>query len=199
MAGWITRCRFRCWRRCSIGYRLIAVDLSGQGLSDHRSSDSTYHIWDDIPQLLTVIDAMRLDRLAVLGHSRGAAIAVLLAAALEDRCSQLVLLDGMLPRPVADEQAPAQFLQAQRDHQRLAKHRPRVFADVGEFVEARVRLGFSEQSARILAPRALRRDANGWSAGSRSPPQPRLRGQDELRDVRSVLRCAEHPNVDAHG
>lgn len=144
-------------------YRLIAVDLSGQGFSDHRSSDSTYHIWDDIPQLLTVIDEMGLDRLAVLGHSRGAAIAVLLASGLEDRCSQLVLLDGMLPRAVADERAPAQFLQAQRDHQRLAKHRPRVFADVDEFVAARVRLGFSEESARILAPRALRRDVNGWT------------------------------------
>ena len=142
-------------------YRLIAVDLSGQGFSDHRSPDATYHIWDDIPQLLAVIDEMRLDRLAVLGHSRGAAIAVLLAAALEDRCSQLVLLDGMLPRAVADEEAPAQFLQAQRDHQRLAKHRPRVFADVDEFVKARVRLGFSDQSARILAPRALRRGASG--------------------------------------
>ena len=146
-------------------YRLIAVDLSGQGFSDHRSSDSTYHIWDDIPQLLTVIDEMGLDRLAVLGHSRGAAIAVLLASALEDRCSQLVLLDGMLPRAVADERAPAQFLQAQRDHQRLTKHRPRVFADVDEFVAARVRLGFSEESARILAPRALRRDVNGWTLG----------------------------------
>ena len=33
-------------------YRLIALDLSGQGLSDHRSLDATYHIWDDVPQLL---------------------------------------------------------------------------------------------------------------------------------------------------
>lgn len=142
-------------------YRLIAVDLSGQGFSDHRSSDSTYHIWDDVPQLLSLIDEMRLDSLAVLGHSRGAAIAILLATALKDRCSQLVLLDGMLPRAVADDKAPEQFLQAQRDHQRLAKHRPRVFADVDEFVEARAKLGFSDQSARILAPRALRRVENG--------------------------------------
>ena len=36
-------------------YRLIALDLSGQGLSDHRSSDATYHIWDDVPQLLSLI------------------------------------------------------------------------------------------------------------------------------------------------
>ena len=80
-------------------YRLIALDLSGQGLSYHRSPDATYHIWDDVPQLLAVVATLELDQLTVLGHSRGAAIAVLLATALEDRCSQLLLLDGMLPRP----------------------------------------------------------------------------------------------------
>ena len=68
-------------------YRLIALDLSGQGLSDHRSSDATYHIWDDVPQLLSVIASLGLDELVVMGHSRGAAIAVLLATALEEQCS----------------------------------------------------------------------------------------------------------------
>ena len=144
-------------------YRLIALDLSGQGLSDHRSSDATYHIWDDVPQLLTVVATLGLDQLAVLGHSRGAAIAVLLATALEDRCSQLVLLDGMLPRPTPDESAVEQFLQSQRDHRGLPKHQPRLFDDVEGFVNARVRLGFSEGSARLLAPRALRETEDGWA------------------------------------
>ncbi len=144
-------------------YRLIALDLSGQGLSDHRSSDATYHIWDDVPQLLSVIATLGLDQLAVLGHSRGAAIAVLLATALEDRCSQLVLLDGMLPRPTPDEAVVVQFLQSQRDHRGLSKYQPRLFDDVEGFVNARVRLGFSEGSARLLAPRALRETEDGWA------------------------------------
>lgn len=144
-------------------YRLIALDLSGQGLSDHRSSDATYHIWDDVPQLLSVVATLGLDQLAVLGHSRGAAIAVLLATALEDRCSQLVLLDGMLPRPTPDESAVEQFLQSQRDHRGLSKHQPRLFDDVEGFVKARVRLGFSEGSAWLLAPRALRETEDGWA------------------------------------
>ena len=143
-------------------YRLIALDLSGQGLSDHRSSDATYHIWDDVPQLLSVVATLGLDQLAVLGHSRGAAIAVLLATALEDRCSQLVMLDGMLPRPMPDESAVEQFLQSQRDHRGLSKHQPRIFDDIEGFVSARVRLGFSEVSAQILAPRALRESKDGW-------------------------------------
>ena len=143
-------------------YRLIALDLSGQGLSDHRSADATYHIWDDVPQLLSVVATLGLDQLVVLGHSRGAAIAVLLATALEDRCSQLVMLDGMLPRPMPDESAVEQFLQSQRDHRGLSKHQPRIFDDIEGFVSARVRLGFSEVSAQILAPRALRESKDGW-------------------------------------
>ena len=144
-------------------YRLIAIDLSGQGLSDHRSSDATYHIWDDVPQLLSVVTTLGLDQLAVLGHSRGAAIAVLLATALENRCARLVLLDGMLPRPKPDESAVEQFLQSQRDHRGLSNHQPRTFEDIEGFVDARVRLGFSESSARLLAPRALREIADGWT------------------------------------
>ena len=144
-------------------YRFIALDLSGQGLSDHRSPDATYHIWDDVPQLLSVISTLGLNELAVLGHSRGAAIAVLLATALEDRCSRLVLLDGMLPRPTQDELAAEQFLRSQRDHIALSNHQPRTFEDIEGFVSARVGLGFSESSARLLAPRALRETAEGWS------------------------------------
>lgn len=143
-------------------YRLIALDLSGQGLSDHRSPDGTYHIWDDIPQLLAVIESMDLPSLAVLGHSRGAAIAVLLATALQARCSHLILLDGMLPSPVSSESAAQQFLQAQKDRQSLDARPPRLFPDIEAFVSARQRLGFSAQSARILARRALREVQGGW-------------------------------------
>ena len=143
-------------------YRLIALDLSGQGLTHHRSPDATYHIWDDVPQLLSVVTTLGLDQLAVLGHSRGAAVAVLLATALEDRCTRLVLLDGMLPRPTLEESVVEQFLQSHRDHRGLSKHQPRTFEDIEGFVSARVRLGFSEGSARLLAPRALRETEDGW-------------------------------------
>ena len=143
-------------------YRVIALDLSGQGLSDHRSPDATYHIWDDVPQLLSIVTQLDLPELAILGHSRGAAISVLLAATLGPRCSHLVLLDGMLPHPTEDESAASQFLQAQKDHEALAGYAPRVFQNDAEFVAARIRLGFSEESARMLAPRAIRRVPDGF-------------------------------------
>ena len=90
-----------------------------------------------------------------MGHSGGAAISVLLAAA-GARCSHLVLLDGMLPHPTEEESAASQFMQAQKDHEALASYEPRIFPSAADFVAARIKLGFSEESAQILAPRAIR-------------------------------------------
>ena len=64
-------------------YRLIALDLSA-GLSDHRSPDATYHIWDDVPQLLSVVATLELDQ-QPFWATAAAHDAVLLATALEDR------------------------------------------------------------------------------------------------------------------
>ena len=57
------------------GCHFVAIDLSGHGLSSHRSADASYHIWDEIPQLLKVIDQLDSNPIAVIGHSRGAAVA----------------------------------------------------------------------------------------------------------------------------
>ena len=143
-------------------FRLVALDLSGQGRSDHRSADATYHIWDDVPQLLGILEQLDEGPVIVMGHSRGAAIAVLLAAVLEERCSHLVLLDGLLPIPADESAAPQQFLQAQTDRGAARTRRRRSFSDVAGFISARVKLGFSESSARLLAPRALRSNGDGF-------------------------------------
>ena len=142
------------------GWRVVALDLSGQGYSDHRSQDATYHIWDDIPQLVGIVEQLGGGPVGILGHSRGAAIAVLLAAALGSQCSHLVLLDGVLPSPIAAASVPEQFVRAQQDKRDPGKYRSRTFSGVEEFVAARRKLGFSEESARLLAPRALRVGSN---------------------------------------
>jgi pimeloyl-ACP methyl ester carboxylesterase len=108
------------------------------------------------------VDQLDVDSVVVMGHSRGAAIAVLLATALGERCTHLVLLDGMLPMPAEESAAPQQFIQAQRDREAGRTRRRRQFSDVADFISARVKLGFSESSARLLASRALRPHDNGF-------------------------------------
>ncbi|WP_236638195.1 alpha/beta fold hydrolase [Mangrovicoccus ximenensis] len=67
------------------GCHVVAPDLSGQGLSGHRSPHATYNIWDDLPQLAGLLDRLGWDSCVLLGHSRGANISALLAATATTR------------------------------------------------------------------------------------------------------------------
>jgi len=66
-------------------YYVVALDLTGHGHSGHRSADATYHIWDDLPEIIGVIEQLGWDTFDLLGHSRGAIISILLASALPER------------------------------------------------------------------------------------------------------------------
>jgi hypothetical protein len=51
-------------------------------------------------------------------------------------------------------------VRAQQDKRDGKKYRSRIFSNTDEFIAARRKWGFSEESARILAPRALRASAD---------------------------------------
>lgn len=76
---------------------LLALDLAGHGKSSHRSADASYHIWDDLREILAVADQMGWERFSLLGHSRGGIIACLLAACFPERVTSLFLIEGFWP------------------------------------------------------------------------------------------------------
>jgi len=161
-------------------YRVIAIDLSGHGLSSWRSVDSTYHIWDDLPQLIDVIDALESERypstcsqkIALMGHSRGASVATLLACALGERCSSLTLIDGMLPAWGDDQNGAHQVRRFVEQRRKYIQRTDRYFDTIEEFAERRKQFGFTNESGRLLAPRALEQTKSGWRLRS----DPRLYG-----------------------
>ncbi len=159
---------------------VVAVDLSGHGLSSWRSVDSTYHIWDDLPQLVDVIDELAADyqtqrnaaKVALVGHSRGASVATLLACALGERCTSLTLIDGLLPA-WGDKQNGAHQLRRFVDQRRgYMSRKARFFASIHDFAERRKQYGFTTDSAKLLAPRGLEETETGWRLRS----DPRLYG-----------------------
>lgn len=72
-------------------HRVYALDLTGWGYSERRGPFDAAH---QAAQLLGFLDAMHLDRAALVGHSSGAG--VIAAAALREpgRAAGLVFLDG---------------------------------------------------------------------------------------------------------
>ncbi|MCY7343147.1 MAG: alpha/beta hydrolase [Pseudonocardia sp.] len=89
------------WRELSHalpGARMIAVDLRGHG---HSPWTPPWHLEQHLADTLAVLDDLGLARVAVAGHSFGAALAVHLAHAAPDRVDRLALLDpaiGLDPR-----------------------------------------------------------------------------------------------------
>lgn len=74
------------------GFRAIAVDLKGHGLSDKPVAAHEYTIESLVEHLLEILDALGLDRPALAGHSLGASLIYHFAAQYQDRVRCLGLL-----------------------------------------------------------------------------------------------------------
>ena len=84
---------WRHWlRQLGDRHSFVRYDERGCGLSDTNIGDPSVNVW--VGDLETVIDAVGLERFALLGISQAAAIAVAYAARYPDRVSHLVLYGG---------------------------------------------------------------------------------------------------------
>lgn len=176
-------------------YEIVALDLAGHGFSGSRSEDSGYHLWQDVGDFLDVLDQLGWARCTLLGHSRGAAISMLFAAAFPERVDKLVLIEGGAPLVAPPDDAPAILTQALLDRRRLRGKTGRVFAERAKAIKERAQ-GFTKISlaaAEVLARRSLREVPGGfqWHADQR------LKGASELRltpdHVRAFVRRVTAP------
>ncbi|MEM8594098.1 MAG: alpha/beta fold hydrolase [Pseudomonadota bacterium] len=149
---------------------VIALDMAGHGKSQHRHIQGAYNIWDDLLELNALIDALGLDQPILLGHSRGAMVATLLAASLPEITCQLIVLDGMLAMPVPSEEAPKQLAKHLRQHSRSTHVMPH-YATVDEAISARCKAaGMEPQQARGIVERGLIEVSDGrfeWRSDAR--------------------------------
>lgn len=74
------------------GFRCHAVDLRGHGLSDKPEDERRYSLEAMTAHVLEILDALALERAAVVAQSMGAAIAASVAMAAPQRVERLVLV-----------------------------------------------------------------------------------------------------------
>lgn len=175
------------------GCHVIAPDLSGQGKSGYRAAHATYNIWDDLPQIAGLLDRLGWQQCVLLGHSRGAIIATLFAAAQPDRVRALVALDGLLPPPAAPDSFVT-TLRAFMDQTHRQKARPaRVFPTQSGYIDRRTAQGNTRATAEALADRALEQGPQGF----RLRGDPRLFASSAVRltqaHIESVVRAIRCP------
>jgi pimeloyl-ACP methyl ester carboxylesterase len=104
--GWLQH--FYAWREVipelANNYRVICPDLRGCGWTE--APRRGYHGRDLTADVLGLLDAMRLDRVHIVGHDRGADIGFNLALRHPDRVRRLVAINAMHPWPVRRLVAP---------------------------------------------------------------------------------------------
>ena len=146
------------------GLRIVALDLAGHGLSDHRPLGASYALSDYAYDVLCVAECLGWSRYALLGHSLGALIAIQLAAAMPERISHLALIDGLIPPTTDDAQATEQLALALRARLRQGDGR-RVYPTLAAAAEARQRshLTVSAEAAQLLAERGTEAVPGGYS------------------------------------
>ena len=134
------------------GLRVIAVDLRGHGLSEHRESYRYAEYADD---LLSQIDGLGLERVPVVGHSLGGYVA-LLAATRSDRISAVLAIDVKSDWTESDAELAARSREAA---QRTEPDRDVLVDRLARSLQP-VRLTPGEREA--LAERSIERSTEGW-------------------------------------
>jgi len=175
-------------------WRVIALELPGHGHSDHLPTGTHYHFVDYVRHALGAADVLGLERFALLGHSLGAGIAALLAAAAPQRIEKLLLIEGL--GPLGDD--GSHTLQRFRDGVIDPANNKglRVFRDVEHAVVARVMAGgLRAELARPIVERGLMEVADGWCWRS----DPRLTRTSPLRiaetQIHALLRGIRAPTA----
>jgi pimeloyl-ACP methyl ester carboxylesterase len=176
-------------------FRVIALDLPGHGHSDHLPAGASYHFLDYVRVVLDAAEALRLDRYTLLGHSMGAGIAALVAAAMPQRIERLRLIEGIGPLGDDGTKTLTRFREALTS--RVGSRKPlRVFRDVEQALSARVMVsGLAADLARPIVTRGLIERAGGWQW--RSDARLTLGSATRLAEpqIHSILSGIETPTA----
>jgi pimeloyl-ACP methyl ester carboxylesterase len=84
------------------GFRVIAVDLRGYGLSNHPRDENAFTLDAYMSDLISLLDALSLTKVVLAGHSMGGAIALRLALRDPGRVRALALVNpaGLVHIPI---------------------------------------------------------------------------------------------------
>ncbi len=144
-------------------HHLLAVDLPGHGHSDHLPASAAYHLADNLKFISGLADSMGWQRFVLLGHSMGAAIACIAAAAMPQRVVALSLLDGLGPLALSPELEVKRLRQLFAEEQEARPSRPFDSIDLAARLRQRHNhFPISLEAAQIIVERSLQQREDGY-------------------------------------
>lgn len=166
-------------------WHVVALELPGHGHSGHLPAGTNYHYLDYVSAVLAAIDALPWERYTLLGHSLGAGIASLVAAAAPQRIDRLCLIEGLGPLGDDGSHTLQRFRDAFAAPTTQGKSL-RMFRDIDQAISARtLASGLRADLARPIVERGLLETEDGWRWRSDS----RLTRPSAMRLAESQIRA----------
>jgi pimeloyl-ACP methyl ester carboxylesterase len=175
------------------GIDLVAIDLPGHGRSAHLAIGSDYSFYGSVNAVLDIADALGWERFALLGHSMGAGIGSLVAAACPQRVTRFVAIEALGALAEAPERTAIRMREAVAASRALPGKSLRVFPVLEPAIRARMQANaLSEPIARLLVERGVREVEGGyvWSSDPRLtlPSFTRLT-EAQVADLIAGIEC----------
>lgn len=177
---------------------LVAIDLPGHGRSPHLPPGAEYSFSTALTATLDVADTLGWGCFSLLGHSMGAGIASLLAAACPDRITRLVTIEMLGSLTEEPQRTAARMREAVATQRGRSARGLRVFSDIETAIHARLHAsrvpgsGLDEPLVRLLVERGVRDTIGGyvWSSDPRLT-QPSLTRMTpaQVDDVLTSITC----------
>jgi len=122
------------------GYRVIAPDFLGHGWSDRRDRfDRSFQ--DQARMIIALLDVLQIDRLEVVGHDTGGAVALIIAIEHQERVNRLVICNSVCYDRFDDDML---------DFGHPLRWKSRPVADLIEALEESLAAGLSNRSQLTL-------------------------------------------------
>ena len=142
---------------------IVALDSPGHGFSDHKQQQATYNIWDDLLDILAVADALGWQQFHLMGHSRGAIMSVLLAAAMPERVQSLLMLDGIFPPKFDLQNSPKLLADFLNGYRKPNKKMP-SYNSLEDAIKARLKAAdMSEAAVQKIVERGVKKVAGKYT------------------------------------
>lgn len=145
-------------------YRFVAIDLMGHGHSTHPPKGIYFHYIDYVADVVAIMDKMKWDKCALLGHSLGAGIATIVAGAIPDRIRALGLIDGIGPITLEEPQFPDLLQKSLHDYAKLPQKKLPTYSTINEAVQARLQVSkMHKESVELLVDRGVKKVSGGYT------------------------------------
>lgn len=177
-------------------FYFIAIDLPGHGHSSHLPAGCHYHFFDGVFTLMELLQALKLNKVHLLGHSMGACLASLFAGVAPEQLHSLYLIEALGPFSAPADTACTQLINYAQVFVQHQKKSSRGYSHFERAVLARAAKGYvSENIAQILCERGLiERDGHfHWLHDKRLLVPSPLRMTEE-----QILSCLKNINTQTH-